>query len=59
MRGLQREHGLNLLLAGDGGDELFGGNERYAKQLVFERYRRVPAFLRNGLLEPPSAPQAT
>jgi asparagine synthase (glutamine-hydrolysing) len=47
-----REHGLELLLAGDGGDELFGGNERYAQQLVFERYGHVPAGLRHGLLEP-------
>ena len=49
---IAREHGIELLLAGDGGDELFGGNERYAKQLVFERYGRVPAALRTGLLEP-------
>ena len=47
-----REHGLELLLAGDGGDELFGGNERYATQLVFERYGLVPRALRRGLLEP-------
>lgn len=49
---IAREHGLELLLAGDGGDELFGGNERYATQLIFERYARVPAALRRGLLEP-------
>jgi asparagine synthase (glutamine-hydrolysing) len=49
---IAREHGLELLLAGDGGDELFGGNERYAKQLVFERYGQIPAPLRKGLLDP-------
>jgi asparagine synthase (glutamine-hydrolysing) len=40
------------MLAGDGGDEIFGGNERYAKQMVFEHYGRLPAFLRNHLIEP-------
>ena len=49
---IAREHGIDLLLAGDGGDELFGGNERYAKQLVFERYSRVPRPVRSTLLEP-------
>jgi asparagine synthase (glutamine-hydrolysing) len=47
-----RENGLAMLLAGDGGDEIFGGNERYARQLVFERYGRIPGALRRGLLEP-------
>jgi asparagine synthase (glutamine-hydrolysing) len=40
------------LLAGDGGDEFFGGNARYAKQRVFGWYEGVPAPLRAGLLEP-------
>ena len=37
------------MLAGDGGDEIFGGNERYAKQKVFEFYQQVPAFVRSPL----------
>jgi asparagine synthase (glutamine-hydrolysing) len=49
---LAREHGITRLLAGDGGDELYGGNERYATQQVFSLYGRVPASLRRGLLEP-------
>jgi len=49
---MAREHGIDRLLAGDGGDELFGGNARYAKQQVFELYARLPASLRRGLLEP-------
>lgn len=44
--------GVSRVLAGDGGDELFGGNTRYAKQRVFGWYGAVPAALRGGLIEP-------
>ena len=44
--------GVKIMLAGDGGDEIFGGNERYAKQMVFEHYGRLPVSLRNHLIEP-------
>jgi asparagine synthase (glutamine-hydrolysing) len=47
-----REDGVTRLLAGDGGDELFGGNSRYAKQRVFGWWQGVPSLLRRGLLEP-------
>jgi asparagine synthase (glutamine-hydrolysing) len=47
-----RQDGQTKLLAGDGGDELFGGNTRYAKQRVFGLYGQVPAWLRGGVLEP-------
>lgn len=49
---LAREHGVDHLLAGDGGDELFAGNERYARQRVFEAYQQIPAGLRRSLVEP-------
>lgn len=44
--------GVTRIFGGDGGDELFGGNERYSKQHVFARYERVPGLLRRALLEP-------
>ena len=49
---LARSAGVDCLLAGDGGDELFGGNARYAKQYIFSHYERIPAQLRRGLIEP-------
>jgi len=47
-----RDDGIDKLLAGDGGDELFGGNTRYAKQRVFGLYDHLPAALRHHLMEP-------
>jgi len=49
---LASENGTHMLLAGDGGDELFAGNTRYATQKLFDVYHRVPPWLRRSLLEP-------
>jgi len=49
---LAREHGVDCLYAGDGGDELFGGNERYAFDRVFRYYHRVPGWMRRALVGP-------
>jgi asparagine synthase (glutamine-hydrolysing) len=49
---LAKEKGVDFLYAGDGGDELFAGNERYASQRLFDYYYKFPAWLREGLMKP-------
>ena len=49
---MAREQGVERLLAGDGGDELFAGNARYAKPRVFSFYTGLPGPMRRWLIEP-------
>ncbi len=49
---LAQQHGVDLLLAGDGGDELFAGNERYASDKRFSLYQSLPKVLRLGIIKP-------
>lgn len=49
---LAKENGVSTLLAGDGGDELFAGNERYATDKRFSIYTALPRALRKQVVEP-------
>jgi asparagine synthase (glutamine-hydrolysing) len=44
--------GVTQMLGGDGGDELFGGNVRYATQYVFSLYENIPRPVRRWVVEP-------
>ena len=44
-------HHVTVALAGDGGDELFGGYQTYIASRMARHYLRVPKMLRTGLIQ--------
>jgi asparagine synthase (glutamine-hydrolysing) len=49
---MARQDGVERMLAGDGGDEIFAGNARYAYARLFRPWQALPLPLRKRVLEP-------
>lgn len=47
-----RDAGVKVLLSGMGADELFAGYRKHLASVLASSYRRLPRFVRQGLIEP-------
>jgi asparagine synthase (glutamine-hydrolysing) len=47
-----REAGVKVLLSGMGADELFGGYRKHLACMIAAKYRKLPGFIRNGMVRP-------
>jgi len=47
-----KSQGIDRLIAGDGGDELFAGNAGHLRMKIFELYDILPLAARRALIEP-------
>ena len=47
-----RQAGIKVLLSGMGADELFGGYRKHQAAIYAQRYRKLPRWVRRGVVEP-------
>ncbi|MEN7343375.1 MAG: asparagine synthase-related protein [Pseudomonadota bacterium] len=46
---MAHQEGFSTMFAGDGGDELFAGNERYARHKLIGAYQKLPRLIRKSM----------